>query len=87
MTHFLQVSSCGRVEVAMNGADPMNAQRPSIRVPRKYAGQWIAWNHERTKIVASGRTYAEAVKAAEEAGEPQAYLTKAPEAETRFVGG
>lgn len=58
-----------------------------IQVPREYCGKWIAWNHERTKIVASGRTYRETREAAEKAGEPRPILTKAPEAAKRFVGG
>lgn len=61
-------------------------RRPPIRVPRKYSGQWIAWSHDRTRIVASGRTYEDAREAAVAAGEPQAFLTRAPDAEVRFVG-
>jgi hypothetical protein len=56
-------------------------------VPFEYCGKWIAWSNDRTKIVASGRTFREARAAAKAAGEPKAYLTKAPEATTRFVGG
>ena len=56
-------------------------------VPLEYCGKWIAWSHDRTKIVASGHTYGETRKAAETVGEPRAYLTKAPAAATRFVGG
>lgn len=65
----------------------LSAVRRPIRVPRRYSGQWIAWSHDRSRIVANGRTYQEARKAAEVAGEPRAFLTKAPEAEMRFVGG
>ena len=64
----------------------MNSERQPIRVPREYAGRWIAWNHERTKIVASGRSYQEARNAANALGEPQAYMTKAPDPRARFVG-
>ncbi|MBI3468601.1 MAG: hypothetical protein HY000_36830 [Planctomycetes bacterium] len=55
-------------------------------VPREYAGRWIAWSHDLSRIVATGTTYAEARQAADEAGEPQAYLTRAPEFDTSFVG-
>jgi hypothetical protein len=55
-------------------------------VPIKYAGQWIAWDHEETRIVASGRTFAEAKAAAEQAGESKPVLVKAPLADVRFVG-
>jgi hypothetical protein len=48
---------------------------------------WIAWNHARTKIVASGKTLPETIAAAEQAGEEKAYFTKAPHATARFVGG
>lgn len=65
----------------------MQKDRQRNPVPLEYCGKWIAWSHDRTKIVASGRTYGETRKAAEAVGEPRAYLTKAPEAATRFVGG
>jgi hypothetical protein len=61
--------------------------KPSPKVPKKYCGLWIAWNHERTKIVASGKTFPEAFAAAEAAGAVQPYFTKAPHATSRFVGG
>ena len=57
------------------------------RVPRQYCGQWIAWNHEQSRIVASGPTLQSALEAAIALGELQPLLTKAPEARTRFVGG
>ncbi len=55
-------------------------------VPRQYAGLWIAWNHGQTKIVASGRTLAEACEAARLAGEGDPVLAKVPNFEVRFVG-
>ena len=57
------------------------------RVPSQYSGQWIAWNHEQSRIVASGPTLQAALDAAIAAGELQPLLTKAPDARTRFVGG
>jgi len=57
------------------------------RVPSQYCGQWIAWNHEQSRIVASGPTLQSALEAAIALGELQPLLTKAPEARTRFVGG
>lgn len=56
-------------------------------VPRRYAGQWVAWNRARTAVVASGRTFDEARRAAEVAGEPKPILAKAPRANVRFLGG
>ena len=64
----------------------MEKKDKNTAVPREYCGKWIAWNHDRTRIVASGLTYVETRKAAEAAGEPHAYITKAPDAHIRFVG-
>ena len=64
-----------------------SAQLPSPSVPAEYCGRWIAWNHDRTRIVASGTTLTEARAAARQAGETRPFLTKAPEAHVRFVGG
>jgi hypothetical protein len=60
------------------------AERPIV--PLEYAGKWIAWNHERTRIIASGRTVEEVVKAAADAGETDPMFDKAPKANVRFVG-
>ncbi|MFM9959631.1 MAG: DUF5678 domain-containing protein [Planctomycetaceae bacterium] len=60
---------------------------PSPKVPKKYCGLWIAWNHEQTKILASGKTLPEAIAAAEATGEEKPIFTKAPHATSRFVGG
>ncbi|MBI3468599.1 MAG: hypothetical protein HY000_36820 [Planctomycetes bacterium] len=62
-----------------------NHPQPRPVVPKEYAGRWIAWSHDLSRIVATGTTYAEARQAADAAGEPQAYLTKAPEIDTSFV--
>ena len=64
-----------------------SVQLPSPSVPAEYCGRWIAWNHDRTRIVASGTTLTEARAAARQAGETRPFLTKAPEAHVRFVGG
>ena len=63
---------------------PQLTQPP--RVPRQYGGQWIAWNHEQSRIVASGPTLQSALEAAIASGELQPLLTKAPDARTPFVG-
>lgn len=60
---------------------------PVPKVPKKFCGLWIAWNHAQTKIVASGKTLPEAIAAAEVTGEKKPIFTKAPQAESRFVGG
>lgn len=61
--------------------------KPAPKVPKKFSGLWIAWNHKLTKIVASGTTFDEALTAAEKAGELQPFLTKAPTGPAQFAGG
>lgn len=55
-------------------------------VPKKYAGQWIAWDHDHKKIIASGRTFAEVRAAAIASGDPDPIMDKVPSADVRFVG-
>jgi hypothetical protein len=55
-------------------------------VPKEYAGKWIAWDHERTRIVASGSTPREARDAAIKAGELHPILGKSPPANVRTIG-
>ena len=62
-------------------------ERAAPVVPRRFAGQWIAWNRSRNAIVASGRTLDDARRAAEAVGEPAPILAKAPRADVRFLGG
>ena len=56
-------------------------------VPKEYSGKWIAWNRERTHIVASGQTADEAEDRAIEKGEDSPILAKVPLAHVRFLGG
>lgn len=63
------------------------ANQPPPLVPREYAGRWIAWNHDRTEIVASAITLDEVRRAAESAGESEPILAKAPRSNVRFLGG
>lgn len=62
-------------------------RQPTSRlvVPKEYAGQWIAWNHARTKIIANGSTFAETKAAAERSGETDPLFDKVPR--RSFVGG
>jgi len=57
------------------------------RVPKEYGGKWIAWDFNRTRIMASGTTFEEAKKAAQAAGEIRPILAKVPRADVRFLGG
>lgn len=41
-------------------------------------GNWVAFSHDESKVVARGKTYDEAVAAAEKAGEPEPVITLVP---------
>jgi hypothetical protein len=56
-------------------------------VPIEYAGKWIAWDFNETRIIASGRSYEETLRAAKATGEPRPILAKAPDRRVRFIGG
>jgi Family of unknown function (DUF5678) len=63
-------------------------EKPKSRpiVPIEYAGMYIVWNRDQTRIVASGRTLEDALRAAKEAGEEDPVLAKVPKAHVRSVG-
>jgi len=54
--------------------------------PIEYAGQWVAWNKQQTKIVAHGFKIAEVHEGALAAGHPKAIFQKVPEADVEFIG-
>ena len=58
-------------------------QRPPI--PIEYAGQWIAWDANRQRIVASGADYGAARDAALSAGERDPILQKVPHRKVRSI--
>jgi hypothetical protein len=64
----------------------VNRDEPPI-VPIEYSGLWIAWDQAQTKIIASGKTFAEVKRAAEKAGECDPLFDKVPRSDVRFVGG
>jgi hypothetical protein len=51
---------------------------PPPTPPQKYAGNWIAYNADKTKIIASGESLEAARNAANEAGEPNPIFCKVP---------
>jgi len=57
------------------------------RVPGNLGGRWIAWNYDRSMIIADGTTLNEARAAAKLAGEARPFLTKVPDSNIRFIGG
>lgn len=62
-----------------------NARWPKP-APVEYAGQWVAWNHARTEIVAHGRDVASVSEAADRAGHPDAILQKLRPLHATFIG-
>jgi hypothetical protein len=56
-------------------------------VPRKYAGKWIAWNYDGTRILAAADDLATAENTARDAGESRPRLERVPPADVRIVGG
>ena len=65
----------------------MSTVQHSPIVPIELSGQWIAWDFDETKVIASGTSYAEVKRTALATGEPRPVLVKAPQASTRFIGG
>jgi len=59
-------------------------QHPTV--PIEYAGKWIAWDHAMKHILASGATLDDVLEAAEEVGETDPVLAKAPPANVRLIG-
>lgn len=54
--------------------------------PVEYAGQWVAWNKERTEIVAHGRDMAAVHDAAVAAGHPASILQRVRKPDVSFIG-
>jgi hypothetical protein len=65
----------------------MTSFSQATAVPLEYAGKWIAWDFRETQIVASGESYQQTKKAAEQSGELRPVLEKVPDAKVRFIGG
>jgi hypothetical protein len=69
---------------------PTSKRNPNSPIPPpapvKFAGQWVAWNKERTEIVAHGPNMAAVHAAALAAGHPRAILQRVRRPELRFIG-
>lgn len=63
----------------------LELHRPPV-VPIEYAGNWIAWNSERTKIVASGENLRQVEQEALTSGEPQPGFEWIPPADSPILG-
>jgi hypothetical protein len=55
-------------------------------IPRKYSGQWVAWDRSRTRIVAQERSFREEFEATRVADRRDVAYMKVPEVDVRFVG-
>jgi len=58
----------------------------AIVVPKEYAGQWIVWDRQRTKILGSGENLKELKATALAAGEDEPAYEWVPPANRRIVG-
>lgn len=56
--------------MAIKKLSELDPHRPQP-APLEYVGKWVAWNRERTQILASGKNLAEAFHAAHDAGNVQ----------------
>ena len=69
-----------------NSTAPLANPRPLQPAPVEYAGQWVAWNKDRTAILSHGANVAEVRKAAVAAGEPLPVLQKVSRPDQIFEG-
>jgi len=62
-------------------------ESPSLQpAPIEFAGQWAAWNKERTQIVAHGKDMAEVHRAAIATGHSNAVLQRVRHPNVLFIG-
>ena len=78
----------GRARVANGMVAPTNNRQLEKHpfVPKKYAGQWIAWSSDQRSIIASGSTLREVEAAAQAIGESDPAFEWVPPANRRIVG-
>ena len=55
-------------------------------VPIEYAGQWVAWTRDHSKILAHSDTIQELWRIVQERGIKEPVFEKVPRADVRFVG-
>ena len=63
--------------------DKLKGQKP---VPIEFAGKWIAWNEDHSRIIASGSSIREAWDVACATGERDPIFEKVPRVDVCFVG-
>jgi hypothetical protein len=64
----------------------VESMRQPFPAPIEFAGKWVAWDKQRTKIVASGNSVAAVHSEAVAAGHPDALLQRVRRPEIRFIG-
>ncbi len=65
----------------------LNDPNRPLPAPVEFAGEWVAWNHTRTEIVAHSDDLEAVYDVAAAAGHPNAVFQKLPDADTYFMGG
>jgi hypothetical protein len=70
----------------MRRAHLLNDPKRPKSAPQEYAGQWVAWDRDRTAIVAHGNSLPEVHDAAEFSGHPDATFERVPKLNEVFVG-
>ena len=66
--------------------DRLHDPRRPKAAPAEFAGQWVAWNQDRSEIIAHGTDVAKVRAAAVHAGQPDALLEKVSHPNHLFVG-
>ena len=66
--------------------DKLNDPQRPKPAPVQFAGQWIAWNAQRTEVIAHGTDVAAVRAAAVAIGQPDALLQKVARPDRAFVG-
>ncbi len=64
---------------------PLSEAKESA-VPIKYSGKWVAWNKDRTKIVAAADSFKEIFAIASQQQIDDPVFEKVPRADTVFIG-
>ena len=65
---------------------PSGTQRQRPPAPAEFAGKWVAWDREETRIIASGTDVGEVRARALAQGETDPLLEKVPRLDAHFVG-
>jgi hypothetical protein len=64
----------------------MSSEHRPAAAPIEFAGQWVAWDREQTKIVAHGERLVDVHRAAVAAGHRRAIMQKVRRGNEAFIG-